>query len=90
MVGNLQMIKIYMKPIQQHENEMSVGSCVVIPPPGHIKVIDELNAGVILVFHKMKSLAWSYVWWSGMDADLESKIKTVNSISRTRSLYQLY
>ena len=40
-----------MKPFQQHRDELSVqdecilwGSRVVIPPPGRLKVIDELHA----------------------------------------------
>ena len=70
-----------MKPFQQRRDKLSVqdacilwGSRVVIPPPGCPKVIDELHAGHPGI-SRMKSLARSYVWWSGMDADIESKVK---------------
>ena len=50
------------------------GSCVVIPPPGCQKVIDKLHAAHPGI-SRMKSLARSYVWWPGMDEDLETKVK---------------
>ena len=60
-----------MKPFQQRRDEFSVqdecilwGSRVVIPPPGRPKVIDKLHAGHPGISW-MKSLARSYVWWSG-------------------------
>ena len=51
------------------------GNCVVIPPPGCQKVIDELYAAYPGI-SRMKSLARSYVWWHmhGMDEDLETKV----------------
>ena len=50
------------------------GSRVVIPSPVRIKVMEELHEthpGI----SRMKSLARQYVWWPGMDADLERKVK---------------
>ena len=51
------------------------GSRVVIPLPGRQRIIDELHAGHPGI-SRMKSLARSYVWWPGMDAELESKVKS--------------
>lgn len=48
-----------------------MGSRVVIPPPGHVKVIYAGHPGI----SRMKSLARSYVWWPGIDDELESKVK---------------
>ena len=67
-----------MKPFQQRRDVQDAcilwGSRVVIPPPGRPKIIEELHAG-----HpgtsRMKSQARSYVWWPGMDSDIESKVK---------------
>ena len=47
---------------------------MVIPPPYCLKVINELHAGHLGIL-QIKSLARSYVWWSGMDADYKSKVK---------------
>ena len=50
------------------------GSRVVIQPQGHTKVLAQLHetqAGV----NQMKALAWSYVWLSGLDTDIVTKVK---------------
>jgi len=70
-----------LKPFQRRRDELSVqidcilwGTRVVISPQGRQKVIDELHAthpGI----SRMKSLARSYMWWPGMDEQLESKVK---------------
>ena len=50
------------------------GSRVVVPLAGRSLVMEELHAthpGA----SRIKSLARSYVWWRGMDADLEAKVR---------------
>ena len=49
------------------------GSRVVMSPPGHDIVLNQLyhtHPGI-----KMKSLAHSYVWWPKLDADIVSKVQ---------------
>ena len=50
------------------------GSRVVIPPPGQPLVTEELHTSHPGM-SRMKALAHSYVWWPGMDADLERKVQ---------------
>ena len=70
-----------LRPYQRRKNELSVqdgcvlwGNRVVVPPPGRVKVMEELHEG-----HpgasRMKSLARGYVWLPNMDAELEGKVK---------------
>ena len=79
-----------LKPFQSHKNELSVqddcilwGSRVLIPPQGRQKVIDDLHSGHPGI-SRMKSLACSYVWWPGMDADLESKVKNCHQCQQNQ------
>ena len=58
-------------------------SRVVIPPPSCQKVIDELHAAHSGI-SRIKSLAQSYVWWPGMDEDLESKMKNCRQCQETQ------
>ncbi len=72
-------------PYARSRSELSVqhgcllwDSRVVIPPSVRDKAMERLhetNPGV----SKMKSLARQYVWWPGMDADLERRVKNCAS-----------
>ena len=73
-----------LKPFQQCKNELSIesscilwGNWVVVPPCGRQQVIDELHEGHPGI-SQMKSLARSFVWWPGMDNDLEKRWKNVS------------
>ena len=84
------------KPYECRKSELSVedgcilwGSRVVVPPPGRVSIIKILHNGHPGV-SRMKSLARSVVWWPGLDAELEAKVKSceacqVNSRSPPKS-----
>ena len=69
------------RPFHSRRSELSVqdgcllwGSRVVIPPQGRALIMEEFHEthpGV----SRLKSLARSYVWWPGMDSDLEEKVR---------------
>ena len=71
-----------LQPFQQRQNELSVhagciliGSHVVTPSAGHQKILELLHQGHPRIT-RMKGLARSFVWWPGMDSDLEEKVKS--------------
>ena len=70
-----------LQPFKSRWTELSIhdgcilwGTRVVVPPAGQTRMIEELresHPGIC----RMKSLARSYVWWPGMDHDLELKVR---------------
>ena len=74
-----------LQPYYQKKDGLSIndgcvmwGDRVVVPPQGRERVMDELHAthpGIT----KMKGLARSYVYWPGMEAELENKVKSCQS-----------
>ena len=54
------------------------GSRVIVPPKVQERVLEELHSthpGV----NRMKSITRSYVWWPGMDAEIENRVKVCHS-----------
>ena len=83
-----------LKPFQRRKDELSVqdgcilwGSRVVISPPGRQKIIDELHSAHPGI-SRMKSLTRSYVWWPGMDEDLETKVKNCRQCQEAQKSLQ--
>ena len=70
------------QPYFRHKDEITVhdgcliwGQCVIIPEPGRQRILEELHdihSGVC----RMKALAWNYVWWLGIDKDIESCVQS--------------
>ena len=73
------------KPFKSRRNELSImdgcilwGARVVVPPPGHKAVLEELHE-THLGANKMKVLARGYIWWPKMDEDIEEVAKSCSS-----------
>lgn len=81
-----------LKPFSTRKDELSVeygcvlwGTRVVVPPQLQSRVIDELHEGHPEI-GRMKSFARSYVWWPGMDRDLEEKVRRCLVCQATQKL----
>ena len=71
-------------PYSSHKAKLSVydgcilwGSRVVVPPQGQKAVLQELHSAHPGMT-KMKSLARMYVWWPGLDKDIEESVRLCN------------
>lgn len=74
-----------LSPYLQRQHELTTqqgclmwGGRVIVPPKLRPRVLEELHSshpGVV----RMKSLARSYVWWPGIDAQLELQVKSCHS-----------
>jgi len=80
----------HLHEFQSRSHELSIhGYCimwgirVVIPKKHQRRVLDELHQGHIGVV-KMKSLARSYVWWPGIDRDIENAVKSCHGCQRVQ------
>ncbi|XP_039754334.1 uncharacterized protein LOC120629458 [Pararge aegeria] len=60
------------------------GYRVIIPASLHSAVLDELHSGHIGVV-KMKQLARNYLWWSGLDADIERVCRECTACAALRA-----
>ena len=69
-----------LKPYQIHQAEISVqddcilwGSCLVVPLPCRSRILEQLQVG-----HpgtsRMKNLAHSFVWWPGIDREVDETV----------------
>ena len=59
------------------------GSCVVVPPPGRPKIREQLHVGHPGI-SRMKNLARSFVWWPGIDQEVEETVKHCDPCQRSR------
>ena len=79
-------------PFAAHKSELSMhdgcivwGARVVVPPQDRQAVLQELHEGH-LGMTKMKLLARMYVWWPGIDRDIEDSVRTCSQCQANQSL----
>uniref|UniRef100_A0AAQ4PHJ0 Gypsy retrotransposon integrase-like protein 1 n=1 Tax=Gasterosteus aculeatus aculeatus TaxID=481459 RepID=A0AAQ4PHJ0_GASAC len=80
------------KPYSQRRLELSVkdgcvlwGARVVIPQRGRKAILQQLHhthPGI----SRMKGLARSYVWWPGMDSEIEKEVQSCHTCQENRNL----
>ena len=83
-------VKMELKPYWQRRLELSLqdncilcGSRVIIPPQGRQQVLEELHSGHPGMC-RMKSLARMYMWWPGMDGEIEEKVRRCSNCQKHR------
>jgi transposase InsO family protein len=70
--------------LSSYEGCLMWGTRVVIPPPGRVAVLQELHEGHPGI-SKMKALARMYVWWPGMNADIEKSVRRCGECQQVQS-----
>ena len=71
--------------ISLHHGCLMWGARVIVPPPGRIDLLNELHdthPGIV----RMKALARSYVWWPGLDKELETLCKQCTHCQSQRKM----
>ena len=78
------------QPYVSRKDELSVldgcilwSSRVVIPPPGRHPLLQELH-NTHLGASKMKALARCYIWWPGMDSEIDNLVKSCSLCQQSR------
>lgn len=81
-----------MSPYYRRKDELSChdgcllwGNRVLIPPQARTIVLQELHEahpGIV----RMKSLARSYVWWPGIDSDIENEVRKCSTCQLHRNM----
>ena len=81
-----------LKPYATRRGELSVedgcllwGTRVIVPPQLRSAVLDELHEGHPGIC-RMKCFARNYVWWPGLDADLERRVRNCVECQREQKL----
>ncbi|XP_060106178.1 uncharacterized protein K02A2.6-like, partial [Heteronotia binoei] len=75
--------KVRREELAAHKGCLLWGSRVVIPPPLQRRVLESLHEthpGIV----RMKALARSYVWWPGMDGEIESWVRRCQTCQESR------
>ena len=85
----------HMEPYFFHRQELSVeqdcvmwGVRVLVPGSLQSSMLQELHAGHLGIV-KMKSLARSYIWWPGIDQEIEATTKSCDGCQRMKVNQQL-
>ena len=80
-----------LSPYSTHSTELSVldgcilwGSRVVVPPQGQQAVLQELHSAHPGMM-RMKALARMYVWWPGLENDIEETIRLCDECQLNQS-----
>ena len=71
--------------LSMHNDCIVWGARVVVSPQGQQAVLQELHEGH-LGMTKMKALARMYVWWPGIDRDIEDSVRTCSQCQANQSL----
>ena len=81
-----------LQPFASRKGELSVedgcllwGTRVIVSPQLRSAVLDELHEGHPGI-GRMKSFARSYVWWPGLDGDLEGRVRRCTECQREQKL----